>query len=1074
MLKTSLLLITLASFLLGFTDEKNNFVDVPPSINVGVGQTFTSLTGNGGAFQFINQNNLVANTVINVTSNLIEDGTFALNTTLMNNFSLKIQPADASVKVIQNNGNLLKPMIRLGSVKNITIDGNFGNSGRFLRIINTNSNGNNCTSGILIDTNCSLIKINNIVVETNIGDSGNFIRKGNIYIGNVGTSKDITIQGNLIRDAIGNPGFIGTTSKCIATEPGNFVSTNKKINILDNEILNFTKKGISLENIIDSIVIIGNHFYYNNPIPSSNEQTAISINSDGNLSVKNNFIGGSSPFCGGSPWLNNIVNPTGTTSFFDGINCNTKRSSTLTIIQSNTIQNIKIISQDDISFRGLVTFITGFAKISDNLVGDLNTSSSIQSVKNSLIGISALSQNISSGVSIFNNYVSNLTTTIGGGVSGIGSSGSGRDSVYNNLVQSFATNTNNSLLNPSSIYGIVTYRNVGYNNFVNKNIIRNFKVVGQVKGSQITGIYAQEFASISGRIKNNRIYNLENLSDSGEINGFKGEGNIWTENNQISLINGTNSNRLIIRGIYDIQATTASHFYNSIYIGGTNSGALNSYGYINENNPTINNLKNNIFYNERTGGIGKNFIATIKINNPNLRISNHNLFVTTDTANVCQWRDPSLVLQTVSMRGWKSLTLGDTSSYATLNTDVLASELFMDANTGNLNINNANPKCWYANGKGVAISSIADDFDAQNVRSTTIVGGATDIGSDEFTTTTLPPVLLVYGRHLLGNTDTLMLNGRIIATITWGNTGTIPTFNNPRWFTGDWPNDPTNNGATIGARYFNGYLSIPVTGGSNYTYSLKIFYVPSMLGTINSESTMIINKKQIGVLGSWTKIIPSLVNTTEKTITINNQTSFSEFTATDLSAPLLPLNLISFNAIKNAKNNLITWVISNDEQTDRYELEQSTDGVHFETVNILTSGHSTTIYSYQYIDEKGFNLLKSNLRIYYRLKAIMLNQNYFYSQIVSLNGSNRNGESIKILNNPIHNSIILSTNFIDTKNVQVSLIDQKGIEILKKVYVITRGSGNYYINNLERLTNGVYFLKIVYGNNTDSFKIVKE
>lgn len=107
-----------------------------------------------------------------------------------------------------------------------------------------------------------------------------------------------------------------------------------------------------------------------------------------------------------------------------------------------------------------------------------------------------------------------------------------------------------------------------------------------------------------------------------------------------------------------------------------------------------------------------------------------------------------------------------------------------------------------------------------------------------------------------------------------------------KWYSGVWPKDTTNNNTVSNARYMSSYLDIPASGGSNYSYSLIMYYDSSMAGKITNAATMLLHKRTTGTAGSWVSYPSSVVNTSAKTITVNNINSFSEFTATDANAPL--------------------------------------------------------------------------------------------------------------------------------------------------------------------------------------------
>jgi hypothetical protein len=84
------------------------------SYNVGTGQTYTSLTGAAGIFAAINNGTVAGDITINITSDLLEDGTNqlnALNETGSGRYKVKIVPAAASMKTIS--GWVSQAIIRL-------------------------------------------------------------------------------------------------------------------------------------------------------------------------------------------------------------------------------------------------------------------------------------------------------------------------------------------------------------------------------------------------------------------------------------------------------------------------------------------------------------------------------------------------------------------------------------------------------------------------------------------------------------------------------------------------------------------------------------------------------------------------------------------------------------------------------------------------------------------------------------------------------------------------------------------------------------------------------------------------
>ena len=141
--------LTLSSPTGGATIGANNpatltIVDVPPpfsgTINVGTGETFTSLTNAGGIFQALNGAGLSANTTINITSDLTaETGAIALNQLTefgAGGYTLTIKPSGAA-RTISGTSAASNGLINLNGADRVIFDGSLsGGTDRSLTLTN--------------------------------------------------------------------------------------------------------------------------------------------------------------------------------------------------------------------------------------------------------------------------------------------------------------------------------------------------------------------------------------------------------------------------------------------------------------------------------------------------------------------------------------------------------------------------------------------------------------------------------------------------------------------------------------------------------------------------------------------------------------------------------------------------------------------------------------------------------------------------------------------------------------------------------------------------------------------------
>ncbi len=110
------------------------------TITVGTGGSYNTLTGQGGLFNIMNENIVAGNLTVQVISDLVEPGTFALDQWVESgagSYSVAIKPNSALLRTIS--GSSSNGLIRLNGSDRVTIDGRFGGTGNYLFIQNTNT-----------------------------------------------------------------------------------------------------------------------------------------------------------------------------------------------------------------------------------------------------------------------------------------------------------------------------------------------------------------------------------------------------------------------------------------------------------------------------------------------------------------------------------------------------------------------------------------------------------------------------------------------------------------------------------------------------------------------------------------------------------------------------------------------------------------------------------------------------------------------------------------------------------------------------------------------------------------------
>jgi hypothetical protein len=138
------------------------------SVNVGTGETYTSLTGTTGLFAAINSCGLAGPLTVNITSNLSEDGATKLNqhSSMSSTNTVTIQPFGGSWTISGTVAN--KAMIDIYGADYVTIDG-LNTGGNSLTISNLSTGTTAPTSTIYFNLSATNNTLTNLTI---LGSSG--------------------------------------------------------------------------------------------------------------------------------------------------------------------------------------------------------------------------------------------------------------------------------------------------------------------------------------------------------------------------------------------------------------------------------------------------------------------------------------------------------------------------------------------------------------------------------------------------------------------------------------------------------------------------------------------------------------------------------------------------------------------------------------------------------------------------------------------------------------------------------------------------------------------------------------
>jgi len=206
------------------------------TVTVGSGGTYPSLSGASGLFATLNGPVLTGNMVVNITSDLTEDGSVILHQLNSDNYpqpTVTIQPDSATMRTIS--GSIANGLITLGGANRVIIDGSFGGSGRYLTLRNTNTSPSANTIRFQNDAS------NNIVRNCFVEGAGSVILFGS---GTVTGNDNNLISGCQVRDL---SNATGVPQNLIYSSGISGPLANSGNTVSNNELFNFTNSGIWID-----------------------------------------------------------------------------------------------------------------------------------------------------------------------------------------------------------------------------------------------------------------------------------------------------------------------------------------------------------------------------------------------------------------------------------------------------------------------------------------------------------------------------------------------------------------------------------------------------------------------------------------------------------------------------------------------------------------------------------------------------------------------------------------------------------------------------------------------------------
>ena len=181
----------------------------------------------------------------------------------------------------------------------------------------------------------------------------------------------------------------------------------------------------------------------------------------------------------------------------------------------------------------------------------------------------------------------------------------------------------------------------------------------------------------------------------------------------------------------------------------------------------------------------------------------------------------------------------------------------------------------------------------------------------------------------------------------------------------------------------------------------------------------------------------------------------------------LPVDLAYFGVKKAGKTASLSWITTNERNSDYFDVERSKDGVNFEFLTrVEAQTNSVAVNYYDIVDDKPFMGVS-----YYRLKQMDMDGKFIYTEIKAINFSPSDIFSVRP--NPANSIIDLSFEALKDENTPVIVFDYSGRLVSKQIFNSVKGFNSFKLD-VSTLPSGMYFITVPVDGEIQKVKLVKE
>jgi len=197
---------------------------------------------------------------------------------------------------------------------------------------------------------------------------------------------------------------------------------------------------------------------------------------------------------------------------------------------------------------------------------------------------------------------------------------------------------------------------------------------------------------------------------------------------------------------------------------------------------------------------------------------------------------------------------------------------------------------------------------------------------------------------------------------------------------------------------------------------------------------------------------------------------FPYVSVTSAGCGVLPVHLISFNAIRSNNDVTLKWEVSSEMNMKGYNIEKANNNGNYQSIAFVPAGNNMKNQTYTATDRNAFS---TSSTVQYRLKQVNADGSASYSRIITLN--HNAAFTDVVFQNPFSNTLKVQLTLSSSQKIGLQLYDMRGRRITVNAETLySAGVNTILINNTTTIKPGIYLLKVNAGNDQMVYKVVKQ